>query len=198
MTRSVREAGFTLLEMLVALVLFSLILSGFAAMFLTLQRTSSSLSRVETSQNVDIVRRFLQQSLEQIRPYTIRQPNGLTKLHFVGQPDHLMFTEVVPGNRDVGGVYQTEIFLDQDRLLFLRRPLGWGGNKKVEPEVLFKNVADLAFSYSPCPSGSQKPTSTRWTMPDQLPFRIDMVVTFPPGDHRQSLRLSSFLAGSTC
>lgn len=200
MPRRHLERGFTLLEMLVAMALFSLVLASFGAAFFRLEKTRSSLARVEQSETVELVRRFLRRSLEAARSYSRPGRDGVRHVHFAGQRNRLAFVVVAAGEREVGGVYETELWLDdKGRLMVLRRPLDWAGAVAPAPDVLLENLATLTFAYAACPArGSMGGGAASWTRTDQLPFRIDITVEFRGGDRRVWQPMSVFIPAAAC
>jgi prepilin-type N-terminal cleavage/methylation domain-containing protein len=193
------QAGFSLLEVLVAMALFSLILSSFGALFYRLGTTNAAIGRIERSENVDVVRRYLQRSLEGIRAHPQLDTNGVRTVRFEGEKSRVTFVGVAAGDRETGGLYETELWLDPgERLLQRRRPLGWGQGAQVLPEVLLEGLASLTISYSPCPHEAPDPIVHRWKSTRQLPFLVSVKVTFKAGDRREWREISAFIPAAAC
>lgn len=193
------EAGFTLLEMLVAMTLFSLILSFFGALFYRMGTTNAAISRIERMENVDVVRRHLLQGLEGIRPHSYVDTNGIRKVLFSGEPSRVAFIGVGAGDRETGGLYETKVWLEPEgKLLLQRQPFGWGQGLDLKPEVLLDNVGSIEFSYFPCPSEAQSADVHRWANPSQLPSQITLTATFKAGDVRDWREIDAFVAAASC
>jgi general secretion pathway protein J len=193
------QAGFSLLEMLVAMALLSLILSAFGALFYRLGTTNAAIGRIERSENVDVVRRYLQRSLEGMRAHSQLDTNGVRTVQFEGEKSRVRFVGASAGDRDTGGLYETELWLDQgERLLQRRRPLGWGRGAQVLPEVLLEGLVSLTLSYFPCPREAPRPDLHRWKTARQLPFLISVEVTFKAGDSRKWREISAFIPAAAC
>lgn len=194
------ERGFTLLEMLVAVALFSCVLASFGALFFRLERTNAAIARVERSEDTDMVRRFLRRRLEGLRSAARTGPDGVLQVRFAGEEARLAFVVAAAGDREVGGLYAAQLWLDSaGRLLLLQRPLDWGMNLDPAPEVLLENVAALRLSYLACPPPrGAAVAATSWTRTDQLPFRISVMVQFRDGDPRAWWPLSAFIAAASC
>lgn len=193
------QAGFTLLEMLVAMALFSLTLSYFGVLFYKLGKTNVAINRIERSENVDVVRRYMQQSLEGIRPHSQLETDGVRILRFDGERSRVAFIGVATGDRETGGLYDTEFWLDSSgRLLLRRRHLGRDRGGQSTPEVLLEGIASLTFSYSACPHDAHGLDIHRWERGRQLPFMISVNATFKPGDSRQWREISAFIPAAAC
>jgi len=196
------QRGFTLLEVLVALALFSLILASFGTVFYRLEKTDAVIARMEGAENVEIVRRFLRQSLEASRAYPATdaegQSLGLRKIRFVGEPSRVVFTTTASG-REIGGIYQTEVSLDSSgKLLLQRRFLSGGGSPASGPDILLENLSSILFTYLPCPSRQRGPDRHRWTVPDRLPFMITLSASFNQGDSRTWRDVVAFVPAAAC
>jgi prepilin-type N-terminal cleavage/methylation domain-containing protein len=193
------QAGFTLAEVLVALALFSLIISCFGALFYRLERTESAIRLIEQSENIDVVRRYLLQTLEQIRAYPTVGADGTRTLRFEGERSRILFVSVESGDRETGGLYETEVWLDPEgRLLQQRRPLGWAAAREVPAEVLLENLASLTFSYSSCPLGSITADVHQWAHSLQLPFLISITAEFNAGYPEHWRSVSAFIPAANC
>jgi prepilin-type N-terminal cleavage/methylation domain-containing protein len=193
------QGGFSLLEMLVAMALLSIILSSFGALFYRLGTTDAVIGRIERSENVDVVRRYLQRNLEGIRAHAQLDMNGVRTVRFEGEKSRVTFVGVAAGDRETGGLYETELWLDpRERLVQRRRPLGWGQGAQISPEVLLEGLASLTFSYSPCPHEPPAPNVHRWKSTRQLPFLVSVEVTFKPGDSREWREISAFIPAAAC
>lgn len=195
-----RQAGFTLIEMLVGMALFSFVLLCFGGLFLGLEKTSAAIGRVERSESLDLVRHYLLRSLEGSRAHSRAGADGIRRVHFAGQANRVTFVVAAAGDREVGGLYEAQIWRDtRGRLLLLHRPLGWGDNKDVAPEVLLDNLGTLSFTYYPCPSRSVRLVGVQnWLKSDELPFRISIAAAFRDGDTRVWPPLSVLIPGSNC
>jgi len=193
------QFGFTLFEVLVAVALFSLILSIFGVLLHRLAATNDAISRIERSENVDVVRRYLRQNLESIRASSRLDTNGARVLRFEGEPSRIAFVTVAASDRETGGLYETEIWLDSEgRLLLERRPIGWVKGLKLTPEVLLEDLASFTFTYVPCPIEAQSIDHHRWTNASRLPFLILTAATFKLGVAREWRDVSVFVPASAC
>ncbi len=194
-----QEAGFTLLEMLVGLALFSLLLGCFGGLFVKLEKTTAVISRVEGAENIDVVRRFLRTSLESSRAFARVAADGSRVVRFTGEPSRIVYMEVAAGEREVGGIYETELRLDPDgHLVIERRPSGWGAGLDVSPQVLLANVQSLAFAYLPCPSRAGSKLVHHWTEAGTLPFEVSVAVSFRKGAPGTWADVSAFLPAADC
>lgn len=193
------EVGFTLLEMLVTMALFSLLLSFFGALFNNLRAVNAAIIRIERSENVNVVSRYLQQSLEGIRAYSDLDAAGTRTVRFRGEQSRVEYVGVAAGDRESGGLYETEVWLDSEgRFLLHRRMLGQEREQTLPAEVLLEGLDSLTFSYFTCPVEDPSIGLNRWTDVSQLPFLISVTATFKAGDQREWHEIFAFVRSSSC
>lgn len=202
MSRGARHAGqggFTLVEMLLAVALLSLLFGVFGGLLFRLQKTGAAVAALEAAEDVGVVRRYVATSLEGSRTMLSPAAGGRRIVRFAGAAHRIAFAGVADGAREVGGVYETSLWVDDaGRLLLLRQPLGWGDRIPAPPRVLLRGVAGLAFTYFPCPARAGSTGRQAWTGEDHLPFRITLTLTFKQGDARTWPVLSAFPEASAC
>lgn len=197
--RQAAQSGFTLFEMLVALALFSLMLGCFSALFYRLERTNQAIARVETMENVDVVRRFLQRSIEGSRTLWRGKSFASRTLRFVGEPARVVFAGVAAGGSLTGGLYESEVKLDgEGRLLLQRRSSGWAEGDTLPSDVLLRGVHAISFEYYPCPSRRPSTPVDHWARTDQLPYMISLEVSFSTGDNRAWRQVFAILPAAAC
>ncbi len=179
--------------------LFALILSFFGALFYRLGKANATIGRIERLENVDVVRRYLLRSLEGIRAYSFVDAKGIRTVQFRGEPSRIAFIGVAAGDRETGGLYETEVWLDPEgRLLLQRQPVGWVRQLELKPEVLLEHVASFTFTYFPCPFEANKSDLHRWTDNSRLPFLISVKATFETGEAREWREVSAFVPAAAC
>jgi prepilin-type N-terminal cleavage/methylation domain-containing protein len=146
------NAGFTLLELMVALVLTSLLcLVAYSALSLTLKGVRRSQAAAERLQELRIGQNLLERSLSSTVTGTLD-----TKPYFVGSPKEVRFFTLLPLEaHDLGGVYHWRALLGQDEggqgvlAVEQTRSLNWRRDPEgVEVrQIIMGNVAGLRFVY---------------------------------------------------
>lgn len=166
------EAGFTLLEMLVALVVFGLVMAGIAQAFrygFTALATGQRAIQVpETLAAMDMA---LRRMIEQAQPDSMK-----------GGPFSLAFTtRLSQGAGPVGGLQDVALQLAPGGLLVLRyapHPAGLPLSPAPEPEtdILATNVKGVRFSYLHASPGSAPVWEDGWSGKD-LPLLVQLHLT---------------------
>jgi general secretion pathway protein J len=170
------QAGFTLLEMLVALVVFGLLMAGIAqAMRYGMVAWTAETRQSAGPATMAAVDGALRRLIEQARP------NG-----FVGQPNQLGFTAPLPAGSPLPGqLADLALVVTPDGRLVMRwtpHPAGVPLRHAPPPEteLLLAGVAGLHAQYlAPLPNGSNAWTDT-WTQ-SGLPLLVRIGVTLSGG-----------------
>jgi general secretion pathway protein J len=180
--RVVRFAGFTLVELLIAIALFGLILTGlYSGLRMATRASDAGEAHATDNDELRAVMRFLRFELNQVYPLVFTNEDE-DRVIFEGQPDRLMFVARLPQHRGVEGAYQIFLLEDQDRLV-LRYRLTKADHpylfESVESGdvgkevVLVPGVENVGFSYY----GKRGRTArfySRWDDPERLPKLLRM------------------------
>lgn len=203
-----RQRGLTLLEMLIALVLMSLLL---VLLFGGLRLASRSWdagdaygTRVEQMQ---LVENFLRRRISEVFPYRVLGgPDGSKRILpvYLARRHVVQFVAPMPAAGARGGVYILRVALAPakkgEALTLWRTPVGSRppGDSAVDaPVVLADGVADLEFGYFGKPAGSNSPPTwyADWPDPTQIPMLVRMRVTLTNGDRWPELIVPIRIAG---
>ncbi|WP_407529276.1 prepilin-type N-terminal cleavage/methylation domain-containing protein [Methylobacterium oryzisoli] len=176
-----REAGFSLVEMLVALALLSLI----SLLLLQAVGTAGLLSRLggrlATDTDLDIVRDHLRASLGRLAG----QDADGRRPPFVGEPERFAGTVLADRGTELGGAVRQTVWAlrREDGTLDLveSRSLGGGG----APEVLVGGASGLSLRYLGGGVAEPPRWSPVWTRRDRPPTLIEITLAFPHGDRRR-------------
>ena len=185
--RAGRDAGFTLLEILVALVVLGFLMVGLAeGTRFGLRAWETETALVDRGADMDATERLLRALIETADPGDANEP-----VPFHGQPRTLSFVGRLPASASGLGVTRNAdmvLGVDAKRRLVLR----WSPHPhaerltRAEPPretVLLEGVDHIAFGYArgPAPGGGWADT---WDQQPMLPRLVRLTVTFPKDDRR--------------
>ncbi len=108
-----RQGGFTLIEVLLAIALVSIIMAmaygGFRA---SVRATSSGEAVIEETNRLRVVQQFVRRQLMQSRALIIEQFDDGEIVRFQGDGEHVRFVSPMPGYLSYGGPYVQELSLE--------------------------------------------------------------------------------------
>ena len=104
-----RQAGFSVIEALVALALLSIVLALTSA---ALNASRQALRRVlaqDAQLSFAASMRFVEQRLADAQPLYEKRIGNQASIHFVGEPDRVEFLTALEGGEVAGGIYHMEL-----------------------------------------------------------------------------------------
>lgn len=191
--------GFTLLEMLVAISVLTVLVSLVYGMLRMGSRSwESSATRIEATETMRIGWSFLQRALNNARavPTKIPETEGI---HFIGDSAALEFVTDLPAYLGTGGLHAIGLGMEDDpdgehKLLVLYRiPLGdyeaisEGEPEQLQQAILAENVEELTIEYYGVDSkedsdSEQAAWTTEWQYQKSLPILVKLLVTLTEGE----------------
>lgn len=191
------EAGFTLLELLVALTLLGLVLAViFGELRFTARAWDAADAKLDRNGELLSVHSFLRQRLQQVQvPKQGPEGNaGATYTVFEGSSRSMDFLATMPANISQGGFYEislsSQIGADGNDLFISWRPFAEDGTRFVadtreNSRVLLSGVREVRFSYF----GKTSPNAAAqwwdiWPARESAPSLIRLEISFEDDDPR--------------
>jgi prepilin-type N-terminal cleavage/methylation domain-containing protein len=173
------QAGFTLLEVLIAAVLLAvmmaLLLSAFRVAASTWEKGENKAERVSRMLVVtNFLRGYIGGAVPVMEPPSVKLAGARPRALFRGDADHLLFVAAIPAQAK-GGFYQFQLYVSGDEHHDLRatiRPLPQLKNDAPEPEpiddvAIVENVESVRFSYYNSDAEGRMETQARTEWPPQ-------------------------------
>lgn len=198
MTRATHR-GFTLLELLVAMTLLSIIMVGLVSALRGMAQTETRIdARLQRLDEMRVARAFLQQALSRVSASLVDAPGATGKMlvPFTATPNSLTWVGILPARPDVGGrhVFRLAVEGEAEGRELVLRFLPWDPNAatldwaSAQSRVLGKGVAQLGVeSQGLSPEGRNpaeawpKGWGPGWPIPDALPEQLRLEVSGPQG-----------------
>ncbi len=200
-----RQAGFTLVELLVSLALTAAIASFILGGFHLARRTWAITYDRERIEEIDAAAPRLRGLLAKAIPAkTVNDADRTARLHFEGRADSVIFVTLSEATAFQGGPMQVRLSW-QDRpprpghpaALVLRTAVFRADPRFVfesDPVVLFRNVVGFSLRYFGAPAGDQPSEwHTEWLGHDRMPLAMLVQVDFAPASGSRRLVLQTAL-----
>lgn len=191
MTRHAR--GFTLVEVLMAIMLLALLSAGaWAAIRTATRAVERGEALVDRTNKVRVSQELLRRQISQALPIVVETdgPTG-QPTHFIGERDRMRWVSAMPGYLGRGGPYVQEIALergDNGYALRFRHALanGWdsreGFPETPGPVTLIERIDDVRIEYRGLDDqGKLGEWEDEWTDPGPMPLLVRVRVEFARG-----------------
>ncbi len=191
------QAGFTLLELLVALTLLGLVLAViFGELRFAIRAWDAADAKLDRNGELLSVHSFLRQRLQQVHvpQPTAAQGDADSSPIFDGNNRSMEFLGTMPANVSDGGFYEislsSKIGHDGNNLFISWRPFDEDGARIVadtrdNSRVLLRGVREIRFSYFGSTTENIAPQWWGiWPARDAAPSLIRLQISFEDGDRR--------------
>lgn len=194
-SRQLRQRGFTLLELLIAMTLLGMILVLlFGGLRLGVRSWDASQQQVDTLNSIRSVENFLRREMSLAYPYTWKTTPG-QRVAFLGERDKLSFVAQLPSRIGGGGLHAISVELQQRgktrRIVWKNLPVGsrmQDFSALVElPEMILvaselEGVEDIWLTYFGQEDETAPPRwMDRWENSTRLPMLIRVQVKLARG-----------------
>lgn len=195
MHRPTRAAGFTLLEVLLAITLLALLLAGAMSGVRTATRAMhAGEEAIDRTNRLRVAQEFVRHELSRTMPLAFGQEKGSgANFVFQGERDFVRFVAPMPGHLSRGGPYVQSLELARGnnglQLLFTHQMLnGFDldklSTKDVEPVMLIDGIRSGSIQYRKYDDeGKLDDWTDEWEDPQTLPVmvRIELTMTAESG-----------------
>jgi general secretion pathway protein J len=191
-----RQAGFTLLEIILVLVLLSLLLAaGFGGIGASVRGMRAGEAAIDRVDKVRTVQEFLRHQISRILPFPYNQTQGvqgqLSREIFDGRSNFMRFVAPMPGYLSRGGAYVQTLELrpgtDGQQLVFTTTLLNGfsmdkSGAKEADTVVLLDHIVEAKFSYRGLDQQGQLMNwADNWPDQSSTPLMVGIDLSFAPG-----------------
>lgn len=178
-------SGFTLLELLVALSLLSLVMLGMGSALRSLAQVESRVdSRLRHADEMRVATGFLRTVLSRVSARKAESSSpGPQAYSFAGSADHVQWLGVMPARHGVAGMHHLRLRIEQAGLVL--RYAAWHGDTvpdwgRAESLVLVAGATELAARFE---DARREPPHWvhAWLVSDAVPQRLALSITTPLG-----------------
>jgi general secretion pathway protein J len=176
-----RDAGFTLVELLVSLALLSLMAIYAVNAIASLRDISRVTAGISQQIEVDLVLRHFRETLADVRPVFQFDETNSSEPYFSGKANSIEFIAVADGTREIGGLYHLRYEVDDDANLVVERRLLQGKILgAVRRVILLTGVKSAHFEYV----AQDHVKLETWMKQQRLPVAVVVEIVFVDGDKR--------------
>lgn len=176
------EAGFTVVEMLVALIILALVMSFLPGTLRLSSRVWESDAIFSRAEGIAAFRRAAEERMAETMPIFVRDPAKGLRVEFTGEAGRVMFVARAATGPAGGGVYRFELGQGGSGALLLRQTLYRQGGATSVPMPGTTHISPaakgvLAFRYfGAYEAGAAPAWHTQWPRRDALPDLVEISV----------------------
>lgn len=175
------DAGFTLIELIVALAILALLTAMLPGAFAVGQRAWETVRRVERRDLDAAARAFVEQRLMEAMPVLVTDPSGVRQAGFRGETRRISFVAPSASGPAGGGLYQYVLSGERagaaDALVLRQRHVTSAVDTGLPdaPRVLIEGLAGLRFRYFGQPADNlERRWHDTWPQGDRLPELVEI------------------------
>jgi general secretion pathway protein J len=180
-------AGFTVLELLIALCILSLFSIYAASAYQQIRRMNETTRQLETTDSTVAVQSYVRNLVSGARAIMVKAGQSIPVVAFRGGESRLALITASDGTLETGGLYSATLetrprgdgladFVTSRRLL---RAASASSN---DDELLLGEIASLHFRYFGEASGETSPSwQTQWVDKETLPELVEVTILMPSG-----------------
>lgn len=189
------QAGFTLLELLVAMVLLGLLASLlYGGLHFGTRVWEKGNQELEQLEEVQTAQRLFRRQLSNAIPYSFEEANARGAITFIGTRHSLWFIGPSPAQSLTGGLYQLlvdgEDVADKKNVMLsfalLDENSDWSGEiVNGKTVTILEDIEEIEFAYFGTDRSNLEPRWTdEWVDRSIMPSLIRIIVRFSSGDKR--------------
>jgi general secretion pathway protein J len=188
-----KQSGFTLLEMLLAFSLVSLLFLALFASFNTIGRSwDAADNRMQKTSDQRLIMNWLRRQLQQAMVVKIKDDDGQFVYAFSGEDQRLRFAAPMLPFKDKGGVFLQELFLErkngtnslQLRYAPYRPDLSWeDAFADSEPVLVYDGLQQASFEYYGAENQEDEPSwESSWEDYPVYPLLLRLNISTESGE----------------
>jgi general secretion pathway protein J len=198
------EAGFTLVELLVAITLVGLLtVVMFGGLRFGTRAANAVSGRTDRAAQLSVVYDFMQNELTDARLPSASSDPATAASDFDGEPDSLSFVAVPPSYLALGGFNMLRVALDGEqsrRLTVSWHPIPHGALPAapvtVQPSVILEKIRGVEFGYFGITDQNRPPEwQDRWENQTALPLLVRLRIAWADGSSAPDLIIAPRMAG---
>jgi len=188
------QRGFTLIEIMLAILLLALLLAGtYGSVRTVVRATHSGEDVIDHVNRLRVAQEFLRHQISRILPMPFGQEDGTNNIVFQGEGDFMRFVAPMPGYLSYGGAYVQTLKLvngsnglqmQYTHALLNGFDLEKPSEAEEEPVVLLDQMQEARFEYRAFDEeGQLTDWSDQWEDSSLTPVMVRIAVTLRPETH---------------